>query len=299
MKQCRVILSLAVLVAVLFASAAFVYAIDFEAEEKYESVFIIQSGNSLGSGFAVGSNCIVTNAHVIQHPQRVSVLTYGGTEQKAQVIGMDEDQDIAVLVVEEGNYPVLTIAKDIQIGEDVFAIGAPKSMAYTLTKGVISAKEREMGAYTYVQTDAPINEGNSGGPLLNASGEVVGMNTMKMLDSEGIGLAIPMSRICAYLTELGVELDEGGNVPQPIAPEELPEETGSAPIPQETEEAEEGSNRRRTTVSRAALAAWAVAVASMLLNVVLVILLVQKKQRTAPVKQDPSERTDFEIDILG
>lgn len=284
--------------AVLFASVFPAYAIGFTAEETYESVVIIRSGNALGSGFALGSNCIVTNAHVIQDSRDVTVQSYGGEEYRAYVLGMDEDQDIAVLAVPGADFPVLKVADPdaARTGDDVYAIGAPKNMTYTLTKGVISARERKIGFYSYIQTDAPINEGNSGGPLLNAAGEVLGMNTFKITDSEGIGLAIPITRICSFVTGLGVRLDDGGNVSGPVGPTEAPEEPGNQPQWEPTE----GENPEEPTVqepSGGSLLPWILAGASGVLNVILLILLLFEKHRNLRVVSDPRERTDFEIDI--
>lgn len=312
MKKLRKVMCWMMLTAVLFASLLHASAIDFTAEEKYESVFVIHSGNSLGSGFAIGSNCVVTNAHVVDDPNQVTVFTYDGRECEAQILGMDEDQDIAILVTDI-EFPVLKVAdlSAMQTGDDVFAIGAPKSMAYTLTKGVISAKEREVGKYVYIQTDAPINEGNSGGPLLSATGEVLGMNTLKMNNSEGIGLAIPVDHVCQYLRDLGVTLDENGNV------------TGI--LPREHEHSHEEEQPRQdgsgTVGIFAPVAILAVLAAglSMALNVVLLVAVlilsgrlrkitkatralpvqpVQPVQPAQTVSADPSERTDFDIDIL-
>ena len=298
MRPIKVLLSLIIVVAVLFASTLSVGAIGFEAEKAYESVFVIYSGNSLGSGFAVGENCIVTNAHVIDNPRSITVETYGGTKYKASVLGMNEQQDIAVLIVKDATFPYLDIADltTMKTGDDIYAIGAPKGMAYTLTKGGVSAKERMIGNQTYIQIDAAINEGNSGGPLLNNDGQVLGMNTMKMTDSEGIGLAIPVSRICAYLTELGIQLDEAGNVVQPVQPEELPEDSRETEAPeQETVKKDPG---KKKTAPDTTVLAWSVAGASLALNVLLGILLAQKKRRNVPAPYSPSDRTDFEIDIL-
>ena len=296
MKFCKKILTLWVLVAVIFASVFQAGAIGFVAEETYESVFVIHSGNSLGSGFALGENCVITNAHVIDDPEDVTVLCYDGTDHPAFVLGMDADQDIAVLVVPDAKFPILQVAAEdtILTGADVYAIGAPKSMAYTLTKGVISAKERQMGRYTYIQTDAPINEGNSGGPLVNDSGHVVGMNTMKMNDSEGIGLAIPITRICQYATSLQIPLDEKGNV------------VGALEKPQEPEPTEGEAPQQQPQVvvdpryAKQAAIATVVAVLSITLNIVLIIVLVMKKRNNNPPvpPMDPRDRTNFEIEIL-
>lgn len=299
MKPIRVLLSLIIVVAILFASALSVSAIGFEAEKAYESVFVIYSNNSLGSGFAVGENCIVTNAHVIEDPRSVTVSTYGGTEYRASVLGMNEYEDIAVLIVEDVQFPYLDIAdlSTMKTGDDIYAIGAPKGMAYTLTKGGISAKEREIGKQLYIQIDAPINQGNSGGPLLNDAGQVLGMNTLKMSDSEGIGLAIPITRVCEYLKSVGIALNANGNVVDKV---EIPEETKPSDIkPDDEEENKKPSDDRddRQTTSAIAPIAVVVAALSLAVNVVLAVLLINEKKKGSVVPYDPKERTDFEIDI--
>lgn len=300
MKPIRVLLSLIIVVAVLFASTLSVGAIGFEAEQVYESVFVIYSGNSLGSGFAVGENCIVTNAHVIDNQRSITVETYGGTKHKASVLGMNEQLDIAVLIVKDAQFPYLDIAdlSTMKTGDDIYAIGAPHGMAYTLTKGGISAKERTVGNQTYIQIDAPINEGNSGGPLLNDAGQVLGMNTLKMSDSEGIGLAIPVSRICDYLKSLGIELNTNGNVVDSVTiPEETkPSDTQPGGNNESKEPSDDQDDERRTP----AITYIAVVIAALSLagNVILTVLLINEKKKSTVVPYDPSERTDFDIDIL-
>ncbi len=300
MKPIRVLLSLIVVVAVLFASTSLVNAIGFEAEKAYESVFVIYSGNALGSGFAVGENCIVTNAHVIDNARSITVETYDGTKYKASVLGMNEHEDIAVLIVKDASFPYLDIAdlSTMKTGDDIYAIGAPKGMAYTLTKGGISAKERMIGNQSYIQIDAAINEGNSGGPLLNDAGQVLGMNTLKMSDSEGIGLAIPISRVCDYLKSLGITLNASGNVADSV---DVPEETKPSDIkPSDEDENEEQANDKSDKQRTPAITYLAVIVAVLSLsgNAVLAVLLINEKKKCATLRYDPSERTDFDIDIL-
>ena len=300
MKPIRALLSLIIVVAMLFASTLFVGAIGFEAEQAYESVFVIYSGNSLGSGFAVGENCIVTNAHVIGNPRSITIETYNGAEFKASVVGMDEHLDIAVLVVENAQFPYLEIAdlSTMKTGDDIYAIGAPKGMAYTLTKGGVSAKERVIRNQSYIQIDAPINEGNSGGPLLNDLGQVLGMNTLKMSDSEGLGLAIPANRICEYLETLEIELNENGNV---VGSVNLPSETKpSSPSSDGGDENSEPSDNRENEKDTSVISFVAVVVAALSLgaNVVLAVLLKNEKKKPATTGYDPRERTDFDIDIL-
>ena len=297
MKPIKVLLSLMFVVAVLFASTFSVYAIGFSAEEVYESVFVVYAGNSLGSGFAVGKNCIVTNAHVISNARNVYVKTYGGDEYRAIILGVDETKDIAVLAVAGAEFPYLPIAdySTMNTGDDIYAIGAPKSMEYTLTKGVISAKERIVGRNTYIQIDAAINEGNSGGPLLNDSGEVLGMNTLKMSDSEGIGLAIPSTVICDYLSELEIELDNVGNVVDEVSPPV--EDTTSPPQIDDEESQNDKTPVENEIIPAITYVAFIVAGISLIGNVVLFILLIYQKKKNLTLKYDPKERTDFDIDI--
>lgn len=300
MKPIRALLSLIIVVAVLFASTLSAGAIGFEAETAYESVFVIYSGNSLGSGFAVGENCIVTNAHVIDNPHNITVETYGGTKYKVSVLGINEQQDIAVLIVQDAKFPYLDIAdlSTMKTGDDIYAIGAPHGMAYTLTKGGISAKERIVKNQSYIQIDAPINEGNSGGPLLNDAGLVLGMNTLKMSDSEGIGLAIPINRVCEYLKSLGIELNTNGNVVDSV---EIPEESKPSDTrPNDNEESKEPFDNPDNDQHTPKITYIAVVVAALSLaaNVVLVVLLINEKKKSAVASYDPSERTDFDIDIL-
>lgn len=141
-KSVRVLLPLLMVAAIFFASALSTNAIGFDAEEAYKSVFVVYSGKSLGSGFAIGKNCIITNAHVVNDVNSIMVVTYEGTEYTASLLGINEDEDIAVLIIEDATVPYLrmTDLSTVKIGDDIYAIGAPKGMAYTLTKGTVSSK---------------------------------------------------------------------------------------------------------------------------------------------------------------
>ena len=169
-----------------------------------------------GSGFIISENgYILTNAHVVSGAAAVDVLFSDGEKKTAQVVGSDVTTDIAVLKVEGENYPALPIgdSSTLRVGEYVIAIGNPLS-AYelygTVTFGIISATAREINidgfVNTYLQTDAAINFGNSGGPLINMAGQVIGMNTAKSLtagydsrgnaiSAEGIGFALPIQNV--------------------------------------------------------------------------------------------------------
>lgn len=295
-KPVRVLLLLLMVAAILFASILPAGAIGFDAEETYESVFVVYSGTSLGSGFAIGENCVITNAHVIGDADNITIISYGGAEYAAALLDVDENEDIAVLVIKDAIFPYLVMAdiSTMKTGDDIYTIGAPKGMAYTLTKGTISAKERIIRGKSFIQIDAAINEGNSGGPLLNDVGEVLGMNTLKMGDSEGIGFSIPTDRIENFLESLGVETDEGGNVRNTLKAPETAIPTDNVPDNDENKNAEQPEKRGQLTVTCAAI--W-VAGASMLGNIILSVLLIYQKKKNVTPKYDPSERTDFDIDI--
>lgn len=297
MRTIKVLVSLLVLAAVLFASVLPANAIGFDAEEVYKSVFVVYSGNSLGSGFAIGENCIVTNAHVIENVHSITLTSYEGDKYTASLLGIDEDKDIAVLAIKDASFPYLKMANlsTVKIGDDIYAIGAPKGMAYTLTKGTVSAKERIVENESFIQIDAAINEGNSGGPLLNDAGEVLGMNTMKMTDSEGIGLAIPADRIASTLKELGVETDTNGNVNSTM---NTPNTTTPIEVPSDTDKSKDTEQQEKNSLPTVTYAAIVIAAVSLLGNIILVILLIYQKRKNLSIKYNPKERTDFDIDIL-
>ena len=168
--------------------------------------------SGLGSGFIISQDgYIVTNEHVIDGAQQITVTMKGSNEPyKATVVGADFDLDLAVIKINSSKpLPVLPMgdSDQIKVGNWVIAIGNPYGLDHTVTIGVISAKGRpvniEQRQYkNLLQTDASINPGNSGGPLLNLSGEVVGINTAINAEAQGIGFAIPTSTVKSVLEEL-------------------------------------------------------------------------------------------------
>ena len=183
-----------------------------------------------GSGFIVSENgYVLTNAHVVSGAAAVDVLFSDGEKKAAQIVGADVTMDVAVLKVEGEGYPALPIGDSnaLRVGEYVIAIGNPLStyqLYGTVTFGVISGTAREINidgfVNTYLQTDAAINFGNSGGPLINMAGQVVGMNAAKSItagydsngntvSAEGIGFALPINNVIEIAN---VILREGGMV---------------------------------------------------------------------------------------
>jgi len=170
-----------------------------------------QRGN--GSGFIINSNGeILTNAHVVDGADRVTVELKDGRKFDGKVLGEDPVTDVAVIKIDADNLPTAGLgdSESLQPGEAVIAIGNPLGLNYTVTSGIISAtgrSSRDIGAAAdkrvdYIQTDAAINPGNSGGPLLNASGQVIGMNTAIIRGAQGLGFAIPVNTVKRISQEL-------------------------------------------------------------------------------------------------
>ena len=168
--------------------------------------------SSLGSGFIIdASGIVVTNNHVIADADEVNVILNDGSRLKAEVIGHDQKTDIALLRVKPDK-PLKAVqfgdSDKLRLGEWVVAIGNPFSLGGTVTAGIVSARNRDInsGPYdNYIQTDAAINRGNSGGPLFNLNGEVVGVNTAIISPSGGsigIGFAVPSKTAVAVIDQL-------------------------------------------------------------------------------------------------
>ena len=277
------------------------YAIDFDVEEVYNSVVIVENGNSIGSGFAIGENCIITNAHVVDNEaSRIKIQTYEGNSYDGILVLLDKGRDIAVIQIEDKTFPVLKVCneKSISIGDDVYAIGAPSSMAYTLTKGILSAKDRDVDNYSFIQTDAPINPGNSGGPLVTDEGLVIGVNTMIIDKTQGIGLSIPISEVCDYLELNGIKLNDDGNVDGKISLEAYYDKHAQGD-PSQAFMSEDDMQYRLRALEKNNARLTLFFTASIIIIVVLLIViaaLVSKKKKIEKINR--SLRTDFDIDIM-
>lgn len=167
--------------------------------------------SSLGSGVIMSADgFVLTNNHVIKGADEIVVAMRDGREANAKVIGTDPDSDLALLKIEISNLPAIQISKhESRIGDVVLAIGNPYGVGQTVTSGIISATGRNhvgLNLYEdYIQTDAAINPGNSGGALINAHGELVGINTgifSKTGGSHGIGFAIPAENAVRTMADL-------------------------------------------------------------------------------------------------
>ncbi len=183
-----------------------------------------RQGQATGSGIVINNNgTILTNYHVVENAVKVQVSFQKGQNVEAKVIGKDPSHDLAILRIPTDGLTLhpLTLGNSstAQVGDPVLAIGNPFDLERTLTTGVISALQREIAApngftiNNVLQTDAPINPGNSGGPLLNAAGEVIGINSQIETGgsgngSVGIGFAVPINLAKSELSQL----EQGGTV---------------------------------------------------------------------------------------
>jgi S1-C subfamily serine protease len=184
-----------------------------------------QEGQALGSGFVIDKlGHVITNFHVVDGASEVFVNFSGNDRMKAEIVGMDASTDIAVLKI-DANARALTPlpignSDAVRVGDPVVAIGNPFGLDRTVTSGIVSALQREIVAPNgypidkVIQTDAAINKGNSGGPLLNARGEVIGVNSQ--IESEsggnvGIGFAVPTNTV----REVASELIDHGKIEHP------------------------------------------------------------------------------------
>jgi len=169
---------------------------------------------SAGSGFFIsGDGEIVTNYHVIDHADNIVIELDDGTQFECEVIGRDEATDLAVIRVQKPDrdfaYLALGESEAVRVGEWVMAVGNPLNMDHTVTVGVVSAKGRVLGLSregtsfeNYIQTDAAINLGNSGGPLVNIRGEVVAINTAINARGQNLGFAVPVNTLRQILPQL-------------------------------------------------------------------------------------------------
>ncbi|MGC9309372.1 MAG: S1C family serine protease [Candidatus Nanoarchaeia archaeon] len=177
-------------------------------EQVIPGVVSIRTDVSQGSGFFLDDGFIVTNAHVLSGASLANIYTYEGEIYPASLIGYDVEMDLALLRIKE-EFAALDIgdSDDVRLGEKVIAIGNPLGLSFTTTEGIISARDRE-GANNlpyYFQTDVALNPGNSGGPLINTQGEVIGINNFKIVDADNVGFALEINPAIETLNEISQE----------------------------------------------------------------------------------------------
>lgn len=285
--KCRII-GMAMLFILLLSFS--VYGMNFTPEETFDSVVVVYTDVSVGSGFSVKENMIITNAHVVKDYKSVTVKLYDGTTVRGTVQKTDTEKDLALIEVDRKMVPLEISSDDLKIGQEVYAIGAPKDMTYTMTKGIISALDRKLRNNTYVQIDASVNEGNSGGPLVDENGRAVGVITLKASNAEGIGFAIKAKDVNAFIAN-----EAAAN------PNDSPESGSSEKLkePGDSQSGVEDLERQLMTENDGLKVAVCI---SVVLNMVLgALCLYLLSRRNSRKRKDALEKDefDFEIEIEG
>jgi len=179
-------------------------------ENSVPSVVTIRTDLSQGTGFIIDKEgYIVTNYHVMQNAQAATIITSDNDNHAVRLVGYDFNFDIALLKI-SGTYNELELgdSNDVQVGDRVIAIGNPLGLGFSVTQGIVSGIHR-IGLNrldVYIQTDAPLNPGNSGGPLINQQGEVIGINNFKIGGAESLGFALESNFIKQAVNDIYQEV---------------------------------------------------------------------------------------------
>jgi serine protease Do len=209
-----------------------------------EAVVQVKTPGGLGSGFFLNEDgYLLTNFHVIEGETEISVEVYQQkneqlsreTYKQVKIIAINKFQDLALLHIEDKNAPkfksvTLGSSDALSVGDGVFAIGSPLGLERTVTQGILSTKTRQMEGQLYLQTSTQINPGNSGGPLFNLAGEVVGVTNMKITFGEGLGFAIPVELVKAFLDHRDAFAYSTDNPNNPFRYLEPPSRTKAPPV---------------------------------------------------------------------
>tara|TARA_Y100000310_G_C20597364_1_gene771199 strand:- start:363 stop:1235 length:873 start_codon:yes stop_codon:yes gene_type:complete len=184
-------------------------------EDTINAVVSVKTDVSQGSGFIITSEgYVVTNYHVIEDASAMSIVPYQDSIKAVTIIGYNSEKDVALLKISGSyNYLELGNSNNLDVGEKVIAMGNPFGLSFSVTEGIISALDRSgpAGNEAYIQTDVPLNPGNSGGPLVSKSGKVIGINNFKIGDAESLGFALESNEVVDIINEisqleLGVDL---------------------------------------------------------------------------------------------
>jgi serine protease Do len=198
---------------IFFTKAMAVSSIQEKVEHFGAAVVVIKTSEGLGSGFIINEKgYIVTNHHVISGETKISITLFVKKEnkfekkkfKKVKIVALAPKLDLALLKIEEKidiklTKVYLSDSDKLNVGDPVFAIGNPHGLERSVSEGIVSTKSRNFGDHLFIQTTAPLNPGNSGGPLFNLKGEVIGVNSMGYLFSDGLGFAIQVNDVKGFL----------------------------------------------------------------------------------------------------
>jgi S1-C subfamily serine protease len=235
LRPCLVACLLLLLGCLTFAHAEFADA----AAKVGDAVVTVASDKGTGAGVIVNSDGhIVTNTHVVGEAEQVLVKLRNDEELTARVLRCNVERDLCLLKVERQYLPAAELASSAKLkqGQTVGAVGAPLGLSNSLTKGIISSLDREIQGQKYIQVDAALNRGNSGGPIINETGQVVGIATKVAREAENLGFAIPSDDVMTFLSEANITFQAAlGDAPATAAapPEAGPATEGEAPLPEQ------------------------------------------------------------------
>jgi len=178
-------------------------------ENAVEAVVSIRTNAAQGSGFIITNDgYVVTNAHVLEDAKYATAITAEQKEYSMSLIGYSSTLDLALLKIggNDWNYLKFADSDDVNVGEKVIAIGNPYGLSFSVTEGIISAVSRTIGGYggKYLQTDAAIKSGNSGGPLIDTDGKVVGVNNLK-IEGDNVGFALESNYVANEVNVIATE----------------------------------------------------------------------------------------------
>jgi S1-C subfamily serine protease len=164
----------------------------------------VRADQSYGAGVAVdGAGFVLTNLHVVDAAKSITVTPFGADPIAAEVLDTDRELDLALLQLPSplSNAAVIGRSDALGVGDEVMAVGSPRKMYFSVSRGMVSFPNRFLDGVEYIQTDLPINVGNSGGPLVDDEGNVVGIVSFILRDSQGISFALPIDRAVARFGE--------------------------------------------------------------------------------------------------
>lgn len=181
-------------------------------EDSIKSVVTIKTDLSQGSGFFIADGgYVITNAHVMEDATQAVIITYDGESHSVQKIGENSVMDIILLRINDTNYAPLKLANsdDVKQGEQVIAIGNPYGLSFSVSQGIVSNIHQtgENGINAYIQIDAALNPGNSGGPLIDVNGRVIGINNFKISEAESLGFALESNYIKSVVNDMFNQLN--------------------------------------------------------------------------------------------
>ncbi len=201
-----ILLLFTLLQAQILAAADYTALFDYTAP----AVVMVESGSGSGAGFLVSpAGYVATCSHVLDGDSTVSLAFFNGKEMAGKVIWDNPEMDLALLQVDVMNLPSLRLGNPeaLRVGDEVFTVGAPLGLDYSLARGLVSGAKREIEGVEHLQLDVPLNPGNSGGPLLNLQGEVVGICVSMEPEAQGITFAVPVTLLLPALTANRIPVD--------------------------------------------------------------------------------------------